>query len=226
MFRNYLKIALRIILKNKTFSLINVMGLTIGMTAFLFIIKYVQFELSYDDFNDKKENIYRVESQFFNGDDMTDDWATSSYGYGPAMKREFPEVIEYARLNLWNCERVVSYKDDVKFREKNVFMADSNFLTMFNYPLVAGDLKTALTEPNSAVISQKMAKKYFASESPMGKMLTLRNSDGEYVCQVTGILKDIPDNSHVQFDILISWRSISSRWTGIDEFWYQHEAYT
>jgi putative ABC transport system permease protein len=226
MFLNYLKIVLRNLKKHKGYSLINVMGLTIGMTAFLFIMQYVMFELYYDDFHPKGENIYRVESQFFNGKELTDDWATSSYGYGPAMKQEFPEIVQYSRINLWNCERVVSYKDDIKFREKNVFLADSNFITMFAYPLVEGDAYKALTEPNSVVITESAALKYFGSEQPMGKILKFRNSDGEYVCQVTGVLKDIPANSHVQFDFLISWTSISTRWPGIDSFWYQHEAYT
>ncbi len=226
MFLNYIKIALRNIKKHKGYSLINALGLTIGMTAFLFIVQYVVFEFSYDDFHEKNENIYRVESQFFNGTELTDDWATSSYGYGPAMINEFPEIIEYARIQLWDCERVVSHKDAFKFREKNVFLADSSFLTMFSYPLLEGDPETALIEPNSVVITESAASKYFGSENPMGKILKFRNSGGEYICQVTGILKDIPANSHIQFNFLISWTSISTRWPGIDSFWYQHEAYT
>ena len=226
MFLNYFKIVLRNLKKNKAYTFINVLGLVIGMTAFLFIMQYVVFELSYDEFHQNSENIYRVESQFFDGEELTDDWATSSYGYGPAMKMEFPEIVEYSRVNLWNCERVVSYKEDIKFREKNVFLADSAFLTMFSYPFLEGDPRKALIEPNSVVISESAARKYFGAEDPMGKIMKFRNSDGEFICQVTGIMKDLPANSHIQFNFLISWTSISSRWKGIDSFWYQHEAYT
>lgn len=225
MFKSYLIIAFRNIRKHFGYSIINISGLAIGMATLLAILHYAGFELSFDKYHLNYENIYRVESKFIKNGEVTADWATSSFGYATAMKTEFPEIENFARINLWDCERVVKYEDKT-FREKNVYIADSSFLTIFTIPFTKGDRKYALCEPNTIVISESAAKKYFGEKDPIGRILELSNQQEPYYCMVTGVFEDVPKNSHLQFNFLISWSSVSQRWPGIDSFWYQHEAYT
>lgn len=225
MLKNYLKVAFRNLLKHKFYSLVDVVGLAVCITAVILVVQYVRFEWSYDDFHENAANIYRVESQFFNGTELVNDMATSAYGYATAMKEAFPEVIDFARVLLRNNERVIMYKGE-KFREKNVSMADSSFLTMFSFPIVKGDPRNALVEPNTMVITESAAKKIFRDEEPIGKVLSINSQNDSYECMVTSVLRDIPENSHFKFDYLISWTSASQRFPGIDQFWYQHSAYT
>lgn len=226
MLKNYLKTALRNLLKNKFYTLIDIIGLAVGITAFLLLIQYVRFEWSYDNYHENKANIYRVESLFYSGKELVNDYATSAYGYATAMKEAFPEVVDFARIYLWNTEKVINYNGR-KFREENVPLADSSFLTMFSFRMLKGDPKKALTEPNTMVITESAARKIFGThEDPMGKIITASIYNEVYVCKVTGVLKDIPENSHFNFNYLISWKSISTRFLTIDRFWYQHSAYT
>lgn len=225
MIRNYLITTFRSLLKHKFVSAINLCGLAIGMTAFLLMVQFVMFELSYDDFHEKSADIYRVESNFFLNGVMTDDWATSSAGYATAMQRAFPDVRKFARIYLQSNERIVSYAD-IKHREKNVFFADASLFDIFSFELLQGNPGTALAEPNTVVISESAARKYFGDADPIGKTLKLSNTRSIHECAVTGVFKDVPANSHISFDMLISWTTMSSRWKGVDEFWYQHSAYT
>lgn len=225
MLRSYVTLAFRSLFKHKAISFINITGLALGMAACLLMAGYVRFEWSYDDFHVNRDKLYRVESRFFKNGIITDDWSTSSAGYGTAMQREFPEVERFARLYLWGSERVVSV-DDIRHREQNVLVADASFLSLFSFPLVKGHAATALDKPNTVVLSETMARKYFQDRDPLGKVLRLGNNSAVYDCMVTGVFKDTPPNSHLQFNMLISWATLSSRWEGIDEFWYQHEAYT
>lgn len=225
MIKNYFLTSLRSLLKNKSVSAINIIGLTIGMAAFLMMVQFVVYELSYDNFHISKTNIYRVESKFSQNGIVTDDWATSSGGYGPAMQREFPGIKKFARIYLQSSERIVS-TGDIKHREKNVYFADASMLEVFSFELKKGNRATALLEPNSVILSESAAKKYFGTDDPIGKTLKLSNSRSKYECSVTGVFRDVPSNSHITFDMLISWTTMSSQWKGVDEFWYQHSAYT
>ncbi|MEZ2336229.1 ABC transporter permease [Mucilaginibacter sp. RCC_168] len=222
MIRNILLVTYRNLVKNKIYTFINVTGLALGMAAFILITAFVNFEKSFDRIHPDAANIYRVESQFYRGKELTDSWPTSTNGYAPAMKANFPEIASYARISWANSERVVKY-ENIKYREEHVCFADSNFFNFFAYPLVKGDPLTVLKEVNTIAISQSAAKKYFGNADAMGKFLDVSTLGDKYHCMVTGVFKDIPPNSTMQFNFLMSW-STSSKF--IQNFWYQHESYT
>ncbi|MGD1889309.1 MAG: ABC transporter permease [Cyclobacteriaceae bacterium] len=225
MIYRFLTTAFRILKKNLGVSLINILGLSLSLAVFLLILQLVSFELSYDTFHQDKEHIYRVESQFFKNEELTDDWATSSTGYGQALLEAFPEITAMPRLYSWNSERVVQY-EDTKFREKQVVAADSAFFTFFSFPFVAGNPETALQEPNTVVISESYRQKYFGNEDPIGKTLKISDIQRTYICEVTGVFADFPVNSHLHYDIVYSWATVASHWKNMDTFWYKHSAYT
>jgi len=222
MIRNILLVTYRNLVKNKIYTFINVTGLALGMAAFILITAFVNFEKSFDRIHPDAANIYRVESQFYRGQELTDSWPTSTNGYAPAMKANFPEIASYARISWANSERVVK-DENTKYREEHVCFADSNFFSFFAYPLVKGNPLTVLKEVNTIAISQSAAKKYFGGADAIGKFLDVSTLGDKYHCMVTGVFKDIPANSTMQFNFLISW-STSSKF--IQNFWYQHESYT
>ena len=225
MLKHSLTIAFRKLIKNIGFSLINIFGLALGLAVFIFIFQFVSFELSYDNFHKNGDHLYRVESQFFKNNELTDDWATSSTGYGLAMKNEYPEIVDVTRVWLGNSESVVQF-EDIKYRERNVVAADESFFQMFSFPMIQGSPKLSLKEPNTVVISESYKKKYFGNENPIGKILKISDVQNTYSCEVTGIFKDFPSNSHLHYDIIFSWATVSSGWKAMDDFWYLHKAYT
>jgi len=220
MLKNYFLVALRNLMRNKVFSLINILGLAIGLAACFLIYEYVQFEESYDTFHTKRERLYRVPMQFYNGTAPVGALATNAPALAPALKAEFPEVAEFTRLvktslftssltsyfaNSLEFSRTTTDGRLVAFNEERVYFADPPVLTMFSFPLKAGSAANALTEPNTVVITEQMARKYFGDEPALGKELKLNR---EMVLKVTGVLKDLPENSHLQFDILISFPTL------------------
>lgn len=222
MLRHYCTVVFRTILRNKVYTGIVVTGLALGMAAFLLISGYVRFEQSYDRIHPDGERIYRVESVFFKNGAETDHWATSSNGYVPAMKQAFPEIETYTRIAWRGSTRVVRH-EETKFRENHVCFADSNFFTFFNYPVLKGDRNTFLASPNTIVISESAARRYFGNTDPLGKYLDVSTIASSYHCQVTGVFADLPPNSTMQFDMLLSWTTSNRRnW----DFWYQHESYS
>jgi putative ABC transport system permease protein len=222
MFKNYLKIALRNLLKNKLFTAINIAGLVISMVVALLILNYVSFERSYDTMHENANDIYRVESQFYEGNTLTDDWATASFGYGSAMKEHIPGIKDFVRISIHSTEQMVSYGDE-KIRENTVAATEPSFFSVFSFKLLKGDASTALEGPNKVVISELAAHKFFKDENPLGKVLKFRTIDGSVDCEVTGVLQNIPVNSHFNFDYFISWET-QPEW--IKDFWYMHETYT
>jgi putative ABC transport system permease protein len=213
MIKNYLKIAYRNLLRNKLFTLVNIFGLAIGMAACFLIVQYVRFELSYDKFHEEHDRIYRV---IIDADKESS--ATNHPGAGPALKQDFPEVQEYARIvhqsifmgnsSTW---AYVDEKGEMKsFNEDRVYCADPSFITMFSFPFVYGDPQQALADNSSIVISQSISRKFFGNENPLGKTLLL---GGERPFTVTGVFKDVPENSHVKFDILVSF-FLRDGWNG------------
>ncbi|MEP7108299.1 MAG: ABC transporter permease, partial [Ferruginibacter sp.] len=222
MIKNYFQTALRNLRKHWIFTLISVVGLAIGTGAFIILVNYADIENNYDSFQKDKDEIYRVESYFSKGGNVSDSWVTSSFGYGPAMKKEFPQVKSFLRIDNLDCEKMVRYKNNI-YREPRVVLADSNFFSFFSYKLLIGDPKTVLQGPNSMVLSASAARKYFGNEDPIGKFMDVSTQQAEYHCAVTGIFEDFPSQSHLHLDLMISF-SDAPLW--LKDTWYVHEAYT
>ena len=206
MIKNYLKIAFRNIKKHKAYSFINISGLAIGMACCLLIVLHIQDELSYDAFHVNADRIFRVVTST-SGDGVPTN-ATGTFGTGPALKEDFPEVVDFVRLRrMGQGTRIYIGHKDRKYYEERFFFADPGIFTVFNFPLIQGDAEKALSEPNSIVITEDMAEKYFGREDPMGQTLEADpyNSEEMMVFQVTGIAKNVPGNSHFHFDFLASY---------------------
>ncbi len=220
MLKNYFTIAIRNILKYRFFSAINIAGLTVGVAACLYIFIYVKDELSYDRFHKDADQIYRVglmgkmASQEFNV-------SNSCYPVGSTMKEEIPGITDYTRI--WPASNTVVFAfEDKSFSEKKVFYADSNFFSFFSFELVEGDANTMLTDPNSVVLTEDLAKKYFGNETPVGKLLTIGPDKKSF--KVTGVAKRAPLNSHFQFSALLSFSTVDNQiykgWTGNSIYTY------
>ncbi|MFC2161663.1 ABC transporter permease [Acidobacteriota bacterium] len=166
MFKNYLKIAWRNMKRHKAFSLINITGLALGMTCCMLILLWVQDELSFDRFHRNGDRVYRI-IQDINFSDHTTSWAINQGPLGPSLKNDFPEIVDFSR----RTGRGVTLTYQEKRFDERVAMVDPSFLTMFTFPLVQGDPDTALSEPQSIVFSEEMARKYFPDEDPMGKVV-------------------------------------------------------
>jgi len=218
MIKNLLTSAFRSLKKNKFFSLLNISGLAIGMAVFLLIAHYVQFEKSYENFIPNKENIYRVKLEAYDKNELIMATAENYPGVGPALQAELPEVVSYARLyNMGYKNNVVITNENAKperiaFRQRKFLYADSTFLPMMGYEMVKGDAKDALSQPFTAVISEKYAKMYFGNEDPLGKQLRLRDDDfTDELVKVTGVFKELPKNTHLKFDVLFSYNTLYPR---------------
>ncbi|MBD3415250.1 MAG: FtsX-like permease family protein [Candidatus Aminicenantes bacterium] len=194
MFRNYMKVAFRYIKRKKVYSFINILGLTIGMACFLLIGLWVKDELSFDRFHQKKDRIYRVLNKM--PDDSTD--FNITYAIGPALKAEYPEVEEACRVCTWYGSHV-RYQDNV-YVERNIYLSDPRFFQIFSFPFISGNPETALSDQYSLVITEQTAQKYFGEEDPLGKVLNLSQWDNDFT--VTGVIEDIPTNSHLRFDMM------------------------
>ena len=196
MFKNYLKVALRNLWKNKAFSAINIMGLASGLAVCLLIVLYVVDELSYDKYNEKADRIYRVDADiYFNNTQAI--FAVAPDPLAPALVRDFPEIEQMVRLNFRGD--ILVKKDGQNVKDHNAVFADSTFFKVFTVPMIEGDPKTALTGPNSIVIDETTAKKYFNSTNVVGKTLYIDNST---TCKITGVIKDIPKQSHFHFSFI------------------------
>ncbi|NQT79071.1 MAG: ABC transporter permease [Candidatus Aminicenantes bacterium] len=207
MFNNYLKIALRNIIKHKAVSFINVLGLAIGMALCILILVYVQDELGYDSFYENADRIYRVaEKEDHNG--KIEDYVRTGPGITTKMETDFPDIVEKTVRVMPAGQDVVWVKiGDKRFREDRTYVADSTFFEMFSSEFVKGTQDTALTEPNSLVITESTAEKYFKNEDALGKILRI-DIPGVPLLKITGVVKDVPSNSHFHFDLLVSMSTI------------------
>lgn len=206
MLRHYLVISWRNILRNKFYTIILVAGLAIGIASALLLGMFTWHELTYDNFHEKKDRIFLVGVHEKDGEsEGVGGWTTPPTG--PALKEFFPEVEATVRLCTWFSDVLVS-RDDKKFSEDNIIGADSSVFDVFTFQFVAGDPATALREPNSIVITDDIAEKYFGTEDPMGKSLHFEHFFSD--CIVTGVIKKLPDNSHLKIDILLSLSSLTS----------------
>ena len=204
MFKNYIKIAFRNIKRHKGYSFINIFGLAIGMTVCLLMLMYVVNEISYDDFHEKGDRIYRLDCDWgTEGSKMR--FAGSMPAFGPALNSEIPEIEVAARIKL-NNEMIITSAQNEKYKQSQIFHADPEVFDIFSWPLLEGEPSSVLTDPFSVVVTQKIAKKYFHNDDPIGKTL---NIDGN-LYRVTGLLKDFPPNTHLNCEILISYATIHS----------------
>jgi putative ABC transport system permease protein len=199
MFQNFFKTALRNLVKHKAFSAINIFGLAIGIAACLMILQYVRFERSYDDFQVNGDRIFRLQQNRYNEGKLSTQWAAGSAGIGVAVKESLPEVEAFARLK--QADGLVTYEKN-KFREEKMYFANDGFLPMFSYNVIQGKKEGALKEPNTAVITSAIAKKYFGNEDPMGKVIRL-NDEADF--KVTAVVADMPVNTHLKFSVLLSY---------------------
>jgi putative ABC transport system permease protein len=202
MFRNYIKIAFRQLIKHKGFSIINVSGLALGMTACLLMLMFVVNETSYDNFHLDRDRIFRVITDWGNeGSRMK--FAGAMPAIAPTLNEEFPEVEAAARVKKMNVS-VITDADNQSFNEENVFYGDPEIFDIFNWRLLKGDKQNVLDEPYSAVLSYKIARKYFGNDDAFGKTLTINQKP----YKITGMMIDLPANTHLNCEILVSYETV------------------
>jgi putative ABC transport system permease protein len=227
MFKNYLKITFRNLWKHKSFSAINIFGLAIGMAACLLILQYVSFKLSFDQFHKKADNIYRVVNDRYQQGKLIQHGTITYSGVGRAMNDDFEEVIQNTRV-VPSGEAIITYNNK-RIAEPDLFYADSNFFSVFDFPLFAGDKHSVLIKPNTVLLSEKLIDKLFEYEGKdydqfIGKAITLWTDSMPY--KIEGVLKNIPENSHLQFQLLISYRTLINAWKEAEydftqsDFWH------
>jgi putative ABC transport system permease protein len=204
MFQNYLKIAWRNLSKNKVFSTINIVGLAIGLGCFLLISLYVIDELSYDRFNENADRIYRVDSDIIMGGTQLD-LAVASDPMGATLKKDYPQVEAYTRF--YKNGSIMIKKGTAYIDEPHFAHADSTLFDVFTFPLIEGDPKKALTEPYSVVLSETTAKKYFGTTDVVGKSIETNERENN-IYKITGVMKDIPHNSHINLDVVMSMHNV------------------
>lgn len=214
MFKNYLKTAWQNIRKNKLFSAINILGLSAGLACCILIFLFIQYEFSYDKFNLQAKNIYRVTSvmQSANGES---ELAVTPAPWAPLMKKDFPEIKEYTRL-LKDEKVSIGEPGQQHFHETQMLYADSTFLNVFTVDLKQGDVRHALEKPNSIILTDETAKKYFGNQNPIGKTLEVNSYGRSFNAEVTAIVKKLPSASHFSFNAIVSLQTLgdlSSMWS-------------
>ncbi len=217
MLKNYLKIAVRNFQRYKTNTFINIFGLAVGISVFFLIIQYVAFELSYGSFNKNADRIYRVRNDRIYSD-KHDKSAGCPPALAPTLKKEFPEVIESARLKGTDVTFIDKEKNVAENVEK-VFYAETSFLKIFTFPLIIGSIAAVLNEPYNVIISESLSQKYFGNDNPVDKEITLINEYGNHNYKITGVFKDIPPNSHIKFNMLISYKTIIAQNKQAEYYW-------
>ena len=220
MIKNLFLVAIRNFRRDKWYSLLNILGLTIGIAFSLFLLFYIKDELSYDRYNEKAGRIYRINANIKEADKDTMRWAVTPFPMGPALSKDYPEVEEAVRF-VSNGKTL--YKNgEIRLYEDKVFFADSNLFRVFTYKFIEGNPQTALVAPNSMVLTQSVAEKFFGKTKPyIGK--TLENASGD-VYKITAVIRDVPRNSHIRFNIVMSKSSLpadfANNWGGFGFYTY------
>jgi putative ABC transport system permease protein len=207
MLSNFLKVAWRNMMRSKIFTLINVLGLAIGMAACILILLFVRDEMSYDGYHENSDNIYRVSREFFNSDEESSlHLGHCAPPYCPLLKQDFEgPVVEAVRFR--NGYRPLLTFEEKQFEEERFFWVDPEVFDIFSWKMIAGDPKEALAEPNKLVLTERAARKYFGDEDALGKTINY-NNQGDLL--VTGIIEDVPHNSHFQIDMLGSFATLEN----------------
>ena len=209
MLKSYFTMAIRGLIKNKVFSLINILGLSVGLTTFILIMLYVRFEFSYDDFHKNADNIYRVATKVTLQNEVINHESDTYDGIIKALRTDFPEVKAMTVISDFSSEATFIRYDDSGRNLKPIetfsgCYADAGFFEVFSFPLTKGNVNTVLDEPYSAVISESLATSYFMGDA-VGKVLEFKNDDKPSKrLMITGVVKDVPENSHFKFDIVVN----------------------
>ena len=213
--------------KHKSFTLLNVIGLSLGIAACLLILQYVKYEKSFDTFHSKANDIYRVQYNGWQSGKLRFECAAAVPAVGPALKDNFPEVMRFTRL--YPVSGVISYESPeyglVSFLEEKMQITDSSVFEVFDFKLLEGNEAEVLSGPNKVVISQKAARKYFGDTNPIGKSIRW---NGNRSFEVTGIFEDIPTNSHIKFDFMFSYQTLNDNTNNQSETswgWYDFNTY-
>ncbi|MEQ9402041.1 MAG: ABC transporter permease [Cyclobacteriaceae bacterium] len=201
MWKNFFIITYRNLTRHSFYSLINIFGLAIGLTAGFLILQHVYYQFSYDSFFENKENIYRVQTNRLKDGEMATQWASGCAGVGLHMMEDFPEVVDYVNFHVSGAE--ISYNKKY-FTPEFPYYVKENFFQVFSVPLLRGVDSLVLREPFTVTLSETMAKKMFGDEDPINKIIVM-NDDDEF--KVTGIFQDLPENSHMKFDVLYSFET-------------------
>lgn len=221
MFRNYFITSVRSLAKSKGFSAINIIGLSVGLATFSLIAFYVYHELSFDRYHKNGDRIFRIVENLRTENELLLQ-STSSPPMGPNMLKDFPEVEKYVRFQNWD---LLVERNGTSFYENDSYIADSTVFDVFSFNLIKGDKRTALREPFSIVITEAMAKKYFGNEDPVGQVLKI----GRDNYNVTGLVEDVPENSHFRFSCLLSfstWSSYPNNKRGEEDGWFWNGFHT
>jgi putative ABC transport system permease protein len=206
MFKNYLKTAIRNLWKHKTFSFINVIGLTIGLTSFILIALYIFDELTFDRFHKNTDNIYRIVESKTSPEGKTAKTTGTGFQVSAKAKIDIPEIKDAARLAVFGRANVASGDNKTNVFYEDYIAGNPGFLTVFSFPLLYGDRNTALTAPNSVIITEESAKKYFGTSNAVGKLLLIDRDSVPF--KVTAVLKNFPANSSISFNLMVSEASI------------------
>ncbi len=227
MIRNYLITAFRNFIRHKIFTALNILGLALGIAASLLILQYVKYERSFDTMHTKADDIYRIQYNSWSNGNLNFECAAAVPAVGPEMKNNFPEVKQFTRL--YPVSGVMTYEDPVRgpisFREDNMQITDTAVFEVFDFKLLKGDPVGSLRGPNKIVISENTATKYFGDDDPIGKNLSW---DGDIDFEVTGIMANVPDNSHIKFDFFLSYQTLNDRTENASEEawgWYDFNTY-
>ena len=220
MFKSYLKTAFRNLARHRGYSSINILGFAIGIACCILILLWVQDELSFDRFHENLESLHRVVQEVDFSDGTILRTARTPYPVGPAFETDYPEIVKFTRYTpFW---RILIEHGDKGFYESDFAFADPSFLEMFSFRFLKGNPDTALSETNAVLISEDMAEKYFGSEDPVGKTLTMDNNTD---FQVSGVFENIPPNSHLRFDFLGQFETFI-KISGWSTRWFDHNYFT
>jgi putative ABC transport system permease protein len=212
MLANNLKFAIRAIGRNKFHAMLNILGLAIGLACTILILMYLRDELSYDKHHENYSRVYRLESDFSIAG-RQDKFAITSFPIGPALQLEYPEIEAFVRMFSPEDNFIIRY-DGRDFSEKMIFFADSTIFDIFTHPFIAGSPSHALTEPNSMVVTESLARKLFGNEDALNKVVQTQENQNY---KITGVIEDLPANSHLRFRGLLSMSSVAQR-VGFEEF--------
>jgi putative ABC transport system permease protein len=224
MLKNYLIISWRNLVRNKFFSGINIIGLSIGLTSCILIFLFIQNELTFDKFNVNSKNLFRVASVLY-GSGSEAKLAVTPPPWAPIMKREFPEIQAYVRF-MKDDDAQMGKSGDEHFHENQILYSDSSLFNVFSLPLVEGDSNTALNRPNTIILTEQLAQKYFGKEDPIGKTLEVKSYGVDFNVEVTGVSPGFPSNSHIHFNAIISMRTWESLGMNLNEMWSSHIMWT